>query len=152
MLPYKLKVFLWFFTLNFQWFQEYSSFKQDQYMEITLHEWKMHIHFAKSFIQFILNLIFSVLIQNSPDGGTCKFDGDRGMFWEMLNVALDNFVPQPEEVCISSEPPTKLIKFTHVKSKHPPQLFWANSLKHWLALSVYQCFLHPKSTGIHSIA
>lgn len=51
----------------------------------------------------------------------------RGMFWEMLNVVLDNFVP-PEEVCISSEPPTKLIKFTHVKSKHPPQLFWANSL------------------------
>ena len=76
----------------------------------------------------------------------------RGMFWEMLNVALDNFVQQPEEVCISSEPPTKLIKFTRVKSKHPPQLFWANSLKHWLAPSVAQRFLHPKSTGIHSIA
>lgn len=26
----------------------------------------------------------------------------KDMFWEMLNVALDNFVQQPEEVCFSS--------------------------------------------------
>lgn len=47
----------------------------------------------------------------------------RGMYWEMLNGALDKFVQQPEEGCIISQPPTMLIKFTQVKSKHPPSYF-----------------------------
>lgn len=59
------------------WFEKaFQIYCNCMYQEMIIFQVQI-IELKKYFIQFILNLIFSVLVQNSPDGGTCKSDGDQ---------------------------------------------------------------------------